>query len=302
MPSGPCGALIDFSAGTLEEAQEKKSRHRMTDLQLSRLEALYERTTHPNRTEKQTLSNDVGMSFKTVNIWFQNKRQTARRRHAAASIPPTASAVCIDTQYNSPVSACAPSAARPPLATVSHGGNALDLPLPQVHPKPAAGKVTVPPAELWTYLLSSPPSSPGRAALGFRHWAPSVSPAPPTPPRAAALRSTAGCTGGAESGKRPRILEWACARAEKRRRVAGGDEDGSSGLGGSDTPDETNLRAQVVSMGKTDHRPSARSRTPPGLAQTPATARPQGYSTAFSPDVILGASLLLTFKHSMDSA
>lgn len=39
----------------------KKPRHRMTDLQLERLEALYEQTTHPSREEKEKLGNEVGM-------------------------------------------------------------------------------------------------------------------------------------------------------------------------------------------------------------------------------------------------
>ena len=39
----------------------KKSRHRMTDLQLERLEALYQYATHPTRQEKESLGKEVGM-------------------------------------------------------------------------------------------------------------------------------------------------------------------------------------------------------------------------------------------------
>ena len=39
----------------------KKSRHRMTDLQLERLEALYQLDTHPTREQKQALGEEVGM-------------------------------------------------------------------------------------------------------------------------------------------------------------------------------------------------------------------------------------------------
>lgn len=39
----------------------KKARHRMTDLQLEKLEALYQRTTHPTREEKQQLGTEVDM-------------------------------------------------------------------------------------------------------------------------------------------------------------------------------------------------------------------------------------------------
>ena len=40
---------------------EKKPRHRMTDLQLERLEALYQQDTHPSREQKQALGDEVGM-------------------------------------------------------------------------------------------------------------------------------------------------------------------------------------------------------------------------------------------------
>ena len=40
---------------------EKKPRHRMTDLQLERLEALYQQDTHPTRDQKQALGEEVGM-------------------------------------------------------------------------------------------------------------------------------------------------------------------------------------------------------------------------------------------------
>jgi len=39
----------------------KKPRHRMTNRQLEHLEALYQRSTHPSRQEKDTLANKVGM-------------------------------------------------------------------------------------------------------------------------------------------------------------------------------------------------------------------------------------------------
>ena len=39
----------------------KKSRHRMTNQQLDRLEALYQKSTHPSRQAKQELGEQVGM-------------------------------------------------------------------------------------------------------------------------------------------------------------------------------------------------------------------------------------------------
>lgn len=40
---------------------KKKSRHRMTDLQLERLETLYQYATHPTRQEKEDLGKEVSM-------------------------------------------------------------------------------------------------------------------------------------------------------------------------------------------------------------------------------------------------
>lgn len=49
--------LCNLPSGALP----KKPRHRMTDLQLERLETLYEQTTHPTREDKEKLGNEVGM-------------------------------------------------------------------------------------------------------------------------------------------------------------------------------------------------------------------------------------------------
>ena len=47
--------------GTPCSDKEKKPRHRMTDVQLERLEALYQQDTHPTREQKQALGDEVGM-------------------------------------------------------------------------------------------------------------------------------------------------------------------------------------------------------------------------------------------------
>ncbi|KAH9937269.1 uncharacterized protein B0H18DRAFT_1113126 [Fomitopsis serialis] len=66
----------------VESMKEKKPRFRITQQQLERLEALYKQNTHPSRQIKQSLANDVGLPLKNITIWFQNKRQTIRRRSA----------------------------------------------------------------------------------------------------------------------------------------------------------------------------------------------------------------------------
>lgn len=43
------------------------------------LEALFQRDTHPSREDRDALANTIGMESRSVTIWFQNKRQTARK-------------------------------------------------------------------------------------------------------------------------------------------------------------------------------------------------------------------------------
>ncbi|KAI0830513.1 hypothetical protein BC628DRAFT_1416058 [Trametes gibbosa] len=62
---------------------EKRVRHKMTEVQLQRLEELYRENTHPSRQAKEDIARETGMLPKTVLIWFQNRRQDRRRRKKA---------------------------------------------------------------------------------------------------------------------------------------------------------------------------------------------------------------------------
>lgn len=55
------GSSRSSRTGTPSSDKDKKPRHRMTDKQLERLEALYDQDTHPTREEKQALGDEVGM-------------------------------------------------------------------------------------------------------------------------------------------------------------------------------------------------------------------------------------------------
>jgi len=46
---------------SVRSSDRKKPRHKMTTKQLQALETLYQKTTHPERHEKQILAGDVGM-------------------------------------------------------------------------------------------------------------------------------------------------------------------------------------------------------------------------------------------------
>ncbi|TCD62403.1 LIM/homeobox protein Lhx4 [Steccherinum ochraceum] len=66
------------SSSTTKE-KGKKPRHRMTNRQLEHLEALFLKATHPSRQEKEALAKKVAMDMRTVTVWFQNRRQLAKK-------------------------------------------------------------------------------------------------------------------------------------------------------------------------------------------------------------------------------
>ncbi|KAI0045206.1 homeobox-domain-containing protein [Auriscalpium vulgare] len=65
--------------------KQKGNRHRMTEEKLARLDAVFETTTHPSRLEKEALSAELEMSMKSITIWFQNRRQTAKKLRDSSS-------------------------------------------------------------------------------------------------------------------------------------------------------------------------------------------------------------------------
>lgn len=59
--SSPPTSSLDSISGRSDSLWRKQVRHRMTDKQLSKLDALYEWHTHPTTAEKQVLGNEVGL-------------------------------------------------------------------------------------------------------------------------------------------------------------------------------------------------------------------------------------------------
>ncbi|KAG8219523.1 hypothetical protein J3R82DRAFT_473 [Butyriboletus roseoflavus] len=65
--------------GTVTTMSNRKARHRVSITELARLEDVFRQETHPSRQQKRDLAAELGMDYKTVTIWFQNKRQTSKR-------------------------------------------------------------------------------------------------------------------------------------------------------------------------------------------------------------------------------
>ncbi|KIJ49426.1 hypothetical protein M422DRAFT_777382 [Sphaerobolus stellatus SS14] len=67
----------------------KKKRKRADANQLRVLNATYQRTAFPSTQEREALAKELDMSPRSVQIWFQNKRQSMRQsRNAANNLPP----------------------------------------------------------------------------------------------------------------------------------------------------------------------------------------------------------------------
>ncbi|KAF8577310.1 homeobox-domain-containing protein [Ramaria rubella] len=72
-----------------DEPLIKKKRKRADANQLRVLNATYQRTAFPSTQERESLAKELDMSPRSVQIWFQNKRQSMRQsRNAANNLPP----------------------------------------------------------------------------------------------------------------------------------------------------------------------------------------------------------------------
>ncbi|KAH7927284.1 homeobox-domain-containing protein [Leucogyrophana mollusca] len=59
------------------------SRRRITAAQRGALEQMFDVKSHPSREERLALATEIGMEVKSVTNWFQNRRQTNKRRSSA---------------------------------------------------------------------------------------------------------------------------------------------------------------------------------------------------------------------------
>ncbi|KAG1795756.1 uncharacterized protein HD556DRAFT_1235165 [Suillus plorans] len=282
-----------------------RKRHRMSPTQLMRLESLYQKDTHPSRHRKNQLAGELGMDYKTITIWFQNKRQMAKRSQPSAPCLPLQirNVVSQTLDHQLPVQSLSvlrrvsspsvndtlqpmilPSVCSENLKSritpspqeqesdVNH-----DLPKKslQVKPllnsldqaQPTAGSTTGV-QELWQHLPSSPTAPSSASDRGYE------------------VRSPTRDKKDVRYSKRGLTLEWACDRQTKRRRA--GRDNGSAADG---------LSRLWPPFG------SSNPRTSSALSLLSFAAGKVSTSLSISPtpsqDVIHGASLLLSFKHSL---
>ncbi|KAF8560050.1 hypothetical protein OG21DRAFT_1502404 [Imleria badia] len=230
-------SLSDLSTLETSDSYVPYVRRRNTPAQLSALHQLFEATPHPTRAQRQALSNEIGMELKSVTNWFQNKRQTSRRKSLSFSennppktcLPPTPvhhrhrrSKTPLDRSKIS-LDRIATLSERPSLPLQS---NLQRLPLTP-RKNNVQHKHPTSPSGLWTHMLSSPVGPP--------------SVPDPEEVRLAALSSRA---------KLLCPLEWACLKA-RQKGWADEDADGLStyaALGRLQEVDEDGAETEEINL------------------------------------------------------
>ncbi|KAH9857977.1 hypothetical protein C2E23DRAFT_899542 [Lenzites betulinus] len=343
---------------------EKRARHKMTDIQLRRLEELYRENTHPSRAAKEDIARETGMLLKTVLIWFQNRRQDRRRSKAAtqklqAGKKPTQK----DNKLPAPAAKPKPAAQRRrkprasgaadmPTTAASHAtpiqNTQRQQPSPSDHTvsshadesmdmdgspsSTAPTSVHAQPMQYPARIARSPSSSLDSSSADSTSphalWRLVAACPPPPPPFVSVPVPSRRPFDSLQSNKLQSLnthtkpdLEWACANSAARRkhgRYVYRDEDDSEGEGSerSEGLSPAEGRPRPIGAAAEDTasprlRRRWQQRHGPDLekgrgatVQTLTAAEmgvvvPREYDLLFPPDMILGAALLLTLKHSV---
>ncbi|KAG5715891.1 Zinc finger homeobox protein 4 [Termitomyces sp. T112] len=134
----------DDAASPGATSSVRRTRKRFTNEQLTMLEDLFHKNSHPSREERESVAMLGGMETKSVTIWFQNKRQMERRlslsntAHSSRSLPQP----------------CLPVTRRPSLDCVA---SRSELPMP---PPRTPSRRRDPHAAIWETMPSSPVAPP----------------------------------------------------------------------------------------------------------------------------------------------
>ncbi|KII94074.1 hypothetical protein PLICRDRAFT_171752 [Plicaturopsis crispa FD-325 SS-3] len=192
LPLRPSSSSSSVSSSVQSpDPDAQQPRRRVSPAQRRALQMLFDAKTHPTKEDRQALADEIGMELKAVSVWFQNRRQTAKKRasvRSPTSNPPTPS-------LSSSSSSSSSTTLRPTLSLDS---------IASLSERP-----TLP-------FHSRPPLSPRSAGDLLSHM-PSSPILPPTSPSV----DTARLSVLPRRSKTMRSLEWACAKA---RAGAGGRE------------------------------------------------------------------------------
>ncbi|KAG1757173.1 hypothetical protein EDB19DRAFT_1866074 [Suillus lakei] len=187
-------------------------RRRNTPQQLKALQQLLELTPHPTREQRLALAVELGMELKSVTNWFQNRRQTEKRKS-------------LIWNENNPPKIHAPQSRRPkqrhPNKSISSFSASLDK-IAQLSERPSSPSLLLtanraPLTPRTTNVRAQ--SSPSPSEL-WKHI-----PSSPAVPQSSPGAEEARLAGLPSRSKTWRSLEWACLKARRDRRVDGGEEE-----------------------------------------------------------------------------
>ncbi|KAL4063000.1 hypothetical protein V8B97DRAFT_1676050 [Scleroderma yunnanense] len=205
-PSPDAGAANDPTEIPEPRVSYSTARRRNTPAQLKALQQLFQITSHPSRQQRQDLAEEVGLELRSVTNWFQNRRQTTRRKsrtykentssnHRAACSSPGRSRASQNATSKSPLlrtislDEIAELSERPVQICTDVSRTPFSPSTPNIRKRPCT---SLGPTDLWKCMPSSPPH-------------PQSSPAPERT-RFSALPS---------QSKTFRSLEWACLNARR---------------------------------------------------------------------------------------
>ncbi|KAH9058804.1 hypothetical protein EDB87DRAFT_1832438 [Lactarius vividus] len=161
--AAPTMSPVDYEPPSdAAEPTIKKKRKRADARQLEVLNATYNRTAFPSTEERAALAKQLDMSARSVQIWFQNKRQAMRQGGRATT--------STSNSVPNPGSAPVPTPT-PPVAGYHRASPALMSPM--VQQSGPAYSSRSPPPMVRTGQTPSPPSGRSRADIDprtGRHW------------------------------------------------------------------------------------------------------------------------------------
>ncbi|KAH6916642.1 hypothetical protein BKA70DRAFT_1555289 [Coprinopsis sp. MPI-PUGE-AT-0042] len=169
----------------------RRTRKRFTNSQLTMLENLFHRTSHPSREEREAVAKAGQMEIKSVTIWFQNKRQTERK--SAASKETTSSRTASPSFSSSSAKSLLSVSGRPSLdkiATRTEMRNHHGSRTPRRHTTSGTGGHGG--EHIWDHMPSSPLVPPSPATSDYAEYP--------------------------KNSRSKRTLEWACAAARASER------------------------------------------------------------------------------------
>lgn len=153
-PPVPSPVPFDIPAENPEPTIKKK-RKRADARQLEALNRMYARTAFPSTEERLQLAKDLDMSARSVQIWFQNKRQSSRQGGRNPNPGPSVSQVTATLHPELQHVPIHPRASPSPMSPMS------EAPYPSRSPLPVMMRSGQTP---------SPPSGRSRADMDRRYW------------------------------------------------------------------------------------------------------------------------------------